>query len=241
MTAARFVRYQLRTTDVDAAQSFYRELLGADFWRGCFAITELPARAAARGAPPHWLGYIGVDDVVGTALRFESHGARQLAPGVLRDPFGALVALTDADGAPPDDRVAWHILHARDEARSFSMYSELFGWTALEAIDAGPRRGRHQTFAWSPSPIAVGSTSDGARVPHVHPQWLFFFRTSDLARSLDTVRQLGGLALSATETPDGDLVAPCDDPQGAAFALFQSRRHSVAAASRYFRRNTNRL
>jgi uncharacterized protein len=218
----RFVRYQLRTTDVDAARWFYSDLLGARFWRDSVDIAPLPARAAARGAPPHWLGYIGVDDVVGAELRFLSHGAKQLGPGVLRDPFGALIGLAATGDTPWDDRVAWHLLHTRDEAGSFSVYADLFGWTPLETLELGPHGSRHQTFAWNASPVAVGSTSDTARLPHVHPQWLFFFRTENLDRSLAVVREMGGLTLATTETADGDRVAPCDDPQGAAFALFQS-------------------
>jgi uncharacterized protein len=219
----RFVRYQLRTTDVDAARTFYAALLGSRFWGDGIDLAPLAPRAAARGAPAHWVGYIGVDDVVGTELRFASHGATQLGPGLLRDPFGALVALTDARDAPQDNRVAWHVLHTRDGATAFTVYADLFGWTPIETHDLGPQRERHQTFGWDDSRVAVGCTTDSAQRPQVHAQWLFFFRTAAINRSLDTVRELGGLAFNAMETPDGDLVAPCDDPQGAAFALFQSR------------------
>ncbi|HET9832431.1 MAG TPA: hypothetical protein VFP91_12000 [Vicinamibacterales bacterium] len=219
----RFVRYQLRTTDIDAARSFYSELLGAGFWRDSIDIAPLPTRAAARGAPPHWLGYIGVDDVVGAELRFLSHGATQLGPGVLRDPFGALVGLAPHDDTPQDDRVAWHLLHTRDEADSFSVYADLFGWTPLEMVELDPRNSRYQMFAWNTPTVAVGCTSDTARLPHVHPQWLFFFRTEHLDRSLAVVREMGGLTLATSQTANGDRVAPCDDPQGAAFALFQPR------------------
>jgi uncharacterized protein len=218
----RFVRYQLRTTDVDSAREFYDALLGPAFWRDGIDVAPLPKQAAARGAPPHWLGHIGVEDVVGTALRFASCGATQLGPGVLRDPFGALVALSAAADVPRIDLVAWHVLHTRDETRAFSVYADLFGWTPVDTLDLGPQRGRFQTFAWGDFPAAVGCTSDAARRPHVHPQWLFFFHTNDVNRSLATVRALGGLTFGAVETPHGDLVAPCDDPQGAAFALFQS-------------------
>ena len=75
--------------------------------------------------------------------------------------------------------------------------------------------------AWNRSGSARGSATDIARQPHVHPQWLFFFPTVNLEQSLADVRELGGLTLPPTETPAGDLVAPCDDPQGAAFALYQ--------------------
>ena len=35
-------------------------------------------------------------------------------------------------------------------------------------------------LAVSAAIAAVGSTSDNARLRHVHPQWLFFFETGDL-------------------------------------------------------------
>jgi hypothetical protein len=227
----RFCRYLLRTTDIEGARSFYTNLLGPDFWSGSVDAGPLPAQAAARGAPSHWLGYIGVDDVVGAKLHFLEHGAAQLGPSpeagtghgdcVLRDPFGAMVALTSVPRDHTDGRVAWHLLNVRDEEEAFALYARLFGWTMVDAFDLGPKQGRHITFTWSRSGRAHGGASDLARQPRVHPQWLFFFPTDDLERSLADVRELGGLALPPAETPTGDLVAPCDDPQGAAFALYQ--------------------
>jgi hypothetical protein len=227
----RFCHYELRTTDVDAARDFYSDLLGVRFWEDSISVGELPAQAAARGAPPHWLGHIGVDDVVGTMLRFVQSGAIQLGPAaragndaraILRDPFGALIALMSTSPAPRADRVAWHLLSARDEALAFAMYSELFGWTSLQTLDLGTERGRHVTFTWDGTTEATGSTSNVARLPHVHPQWLFFFPTENLDKSLARVRTSGGLTLPVVETAEGNLVAACDDPQGAAFGLHQA-------------------
>jgi predicted enzyme related to lactoylglutathione lyase len=227
----RFCHYELRTTDVDAARAFYSDLLGTRFREDSISVGELPAQAAARGAPPHWLGYIRVDDVVGTMLRFVRSGATRLGPAartgkdagvILRDPFGAIVALTSASPVPRADRVVWHLLSARDEALAFAMYAELFGWTSLQALDLGPERGRHVTFTWDGTTEAVGSTSNVARLPHVHPQWLFFFPTENLDESLARVRTSGGLTLPVVVTAEGNLVAPCDDPQGAAFGLYQN-------------------
>jgi len=240
-----FCRYELRTTDVEAAREFYRDLLGDEFWGHGIEIGSLPAHAAARGAPPYWLGHIGVDDVVGAVYRFLDAGATLLgrrtgrdgasqvvdaSNSVVRDPSGALVALTSArpnavDAIDAVGSVAWHLLTARDEAQAFAVYSDLFGWERVETFDLGRDRGRHVTFTWEAGGAAVGSTSNIARLPHVHAQWLFFFRTENLAESLAAVRGLGGLTLPPTETADGDLVAACDDPQGAAFGLYQRRRH----------------
>jgi uncharacterized protein len=226
----RFCRYELRTTDVEGARAFYRNLLGADFWGDAIDVRPLPAHAAAAGAPAHWLGHIGVDDVVGTMHRFLLSGAKPLgqiprgaeAAGVLlRDPFGAIVALTSECPISSIDCVAWHLLSTQDEAQAFRTYSELFGWARVDTYDLGSKRGRHVSLSWDRAGHAVGSTADTARLPHVHPQWLFFFRTSRFEDSLAMVRALGGLTLPALETATGELVAACDDPQGAAFGLYQ--------------------
>jgi predicted enzyme related to lactoylglutathione lyase len=228
----RFGHYQLRTTDVNAARAFYTDLCGADFWSDRITVATLPERAAARGAPAHWLGHIGVADVEATVGRFVVAGAERLGPvepgggalqAVLRDPFGAIVAVSSAQPTPFTDHVAWHLLHSQDEARAFATYSSLFGWSPKEAHDLGPELGRHQSFTWDDAARPVGSVANTARLPHIHPQWLFFFRVASLDDSLAKVRAHGGLALSPVQMQNGALVAPCDDPQGAAFGLYQAR------------------
>lgn len=109
--------------------------------------------------------------------------------------------------------------HANEE-RAIALYAGILGWTPVERQDLGDR-GRHVTFAWDGTREAVGSTTDIARRPYVHPQWLYFFRTVNLDRAVARVRELGGLTLAPSTTPDGHLMAACDDPQGAAFGLYQ--------------------
>ena len=144
---------------------------------------------------------------------------------VLRDPFGAIVALTPVTAAPPEACVAWHLHTSRDEEAAFELYSGILGWTALERQDLG-ERGRHVTFTWGDAQPA-GSTCDMARRPHVHAQWLYFFPIANLDAALARVRELGGLTLPATTTPEGSRVVACDDPQGAAFGLYE-----IAAGTR---------
>jgi uncharacterized protein len=228
----RFCRYELRTTDVDGARAFYSDLFGDGFWARGIEVVPLPPPLAARGVPPNWLGHIGVDDVVPPMYRLLEAGATRLgAPPpdgrdssgvVLRDPFGANLALMPLNGEPAGDRVAWHLLASRDEERAIELYANALGWTALERQDLG-ERGRHVTFAWEGSGPPVGSTSDVARRPNVHAQWLFFFSTPDLDASIAKVSALGGLALRPDTTADGQRVVACDDPQGAAFGLYERR------------------
>ena len=230
MTFSRFDRYELRTTDVEGARAFYREIFGDGFWTTGIDVAPLPAPALARGVPPYWLGHIGVEDVVPVMYQFFDAGATRLglppadgrdtAGVVLRDPFGANVALMPGTAAPNDHRVAWHLHGSRDEERAFEFYARVLGWTALERQDLGAR-GRHVTFSWNGTGRPVGSTSDIARRPHVHAQWLYFFRTPNLEASLARARDLGALPLPPTTTADGHRVAACDDPQGGAFGLYE--------------------
>jgi uncharacterized protein len=230
----RFFRYELRTTDVEAGRAFYSAVLGAGFWEMDVSVVPLPERIRALGAPSNWLGYVGVADVEGTVGRMVGLGGLQLGPvsrggggeaqAVLRDPFGAVLAVSGAAAAAAGERttaVVWHLLNAQDEARGFALYAELFGWVAGEAVDLGAERGRHQLFAWDGAGRSAGSVANTARPPRIHPQWLYFFGVPDIAAGVEKVRAGGGLALETLRTSTGDLAVACDDPQGAAFGLYQ--------------------
>ncbi len=242
MSAHRFFRYDLRTTDVAAARAFYAGVLGAAFWGDGVAVYPLPERVAAQGAPPHWLGHVGAPDAAATAAEIVAQGGQQLGPmqrgpdgsphALLRDPFGARLAVSAGAATLDHAPLAWHVLHAADHERAFAWYAARFGWTATEAFDLGPEGGRHQLFAWDESRHSVGGVSNGARVPHVHPQWLFFFPVADLEAALARVRAGGGIALAPTRSPDGNLFAGCDDPQGGAFGLHQAASPAGEATSR---------
>src|SRR6185295_9365955 len=96
---------------------------------------------------------------------------RDSAGVVLRDPFGAIMALTSVSNGRADTPVAWHLHSSRDEEGALHLYAGILGWSALERQDLG-ERGRHVTFSWESHGRPVGSTCDIARRPHVHAQWL---------------------------------------------------------------------
>jgi len=93
----RFVWHELATSDPDAAEAFYRAVVGwqmADAGqpglrytilsagdRGMGGLTAIPAEALAAGGRPGWLGYIGVPDADAAAKRIvEAGGAIHRAP-----------------------------------------------------------------------------------------------------------------------------------------------------------------
>jgi predicted enzyme related to lactoylglutathione lyase len=220
----RFCYYELRTTDVDAGRAFYTTVLGHAFLAAGIAIGPLPAAALARGAVPHWLGHIRVDDVPGTAQRFIGQGATPLGPATasaaaLRDPSGAVLALSSSVACPDVDAVAWHVLHAKDEQAAFAMYAGLFGWTIRNTSDAGSFA-QHQAFGWTGGTQPAGIIAGSAALPGMHAHWLFFFPTADLDAALNAVRAQRGRTLPVI-TAYGQRLAPCEDAQGAAFGLSQ--------------------
>jgi predicted enzyme related to lactoylglutathione lyase len=230
MPNPRFVRYDLRTTDADAARRFYADVLGESFWGPDIAVWKLHEQALARGARPHWLGHVGAALVDPAVSRIKELGGEQLGPTIdqgsrsyalVRDPFGALLAVSTEVPGESRGLARWHVLHTKDHAKAVATYASLFGWSPGPRADLGPPIGTSQGFSYESGEPAAGTITDGARSPSIHAQWLYVFVTSDLDRAVDRVRSGGGVALASVRTPTGALVAPCDDPQGAAFGLFQ--------------------
>jgi predicted enzyme related to lactoylglutathione lyase len=203
----------LRTSDVDAARSFYDALLE----EGAPDVSELPAALRARGARPHWLGYLATPTIDPTIAAFVARGATRLGNGeLLRDPGGAILALTSPREKSRRD-VVWQQLLTSDPERAKRDYSELFGMTMGARVEV-PQYGAFDQFGWGVDEPS-GSIGDITGKPHIHPQWLFFFRATELERAIAHVRTKGGNVIGPTTLPDGRQVAVCDDPQGAQFAL----------------------
>jgi predicted enzyme related to lactoylglutathione lyase len=222
--SARFCRYELRTTDVSAAQAFYRAVLGGEDR----VITELPAAAAARGAPAHWLGTLGPVDVEETASRWIAQGGMRLGPAsaeraIVRDPNGATVALARG-GAIASAGVVWHLLHAANVPRAVATYVAPFGWCETERVALPPPFGAQRTFAIVAGEEASAAITDITDRPTVHEHWLFFFDAPDFDEKLARVRDRGGEVFAIVETPSGGRGAMCHDLQGAAFGLMKRGR-----------------
>ncbi|HEX4477622.1 MAG TPA: VOC family protein [Polyangiaceae bacterium] len=236
-----FFEYYLRTIDVDGARAFYSAVLGDRK----LEVFQLHEQALARGARPHWLGFIDVGDVDGATSAFVARGATSLGPkwvnpqgleaSVVRDPGGAVVALAKPAPKPASDAsagdsslgVEWHLLNTRDVEGAKKNYSEVLGWEFKAPLDLGTY-GVFHPFAWQAGGAPVGSMSDIATRPGVHPHWLFHFRVGALDPAVDAVRARGGSVVESVVIPGGDRIAICDDPQGAAFTL----REDSAAAGR---------
>jgi predicted enzyme related to lactoylglutathione lyase len=225
VSSSRFSRYLLRTTDVEAAAAFYDAVLE----RRGDGIVQLHESALARGARPHWLGQIGVRELGGVeaiAARFVERGATRLGPpagasdfAVLRDPGGAIVAMTDRVDESRAG-VVWHQLNTREPHTAAANYSALFGWSFTEELGLG-QLGHHRRLAFGTGEENIGLVSDVEGRPGVHTHWLFFFRVASLDDVMQRVRTHGGIVIGPMELPNGARVAACDDAQGAAFGIIE--------------------
>src|SRR5262249_28283422 len=149
------------------ARAFYAAVLGPS----PLEIVPVPAPAAARGAPSHWLGAIGVDDVTETHRALIARGATALGP-ITRHDHGSFASLPDAGGAllalctpprsAPQPALRWCHLDAHDAARTFAGYSALFGWRAGATHDLGSH-GQLTQFAWHEGGEVAGSYRDLAQ------------------------------------------------------------------------------
>ena len=263
----RFVWYELMTTDMKTAKLFYANVVGwgardasmPALGYSLFTVADLPVAglmnmpedARRTGAPPHWIGYVGVDDVDAAVDRIKQLGGAVHVPptdvpgisrfSIVADPQMATLALVkglkpgqaqSAElGAP--GRVGWHELLAADWEKAFAFYGELFGWQKADA-HAGAI-GTYQQFS------ADGETIGGmfTKPPTLpFPFWLYYFNVDDVETAAQRVEAGGGQILyGPTAVPGGAWIVHCTDPQGAIFALLDRRSRNaigyfISSASR---------
>ena len=114
-----FIWHEIYSGDPAASKGFYTDLLGwgtKEMQMGPDQTYTMFTQGGSDlggfmpvqdGQPPHWLVYMGVDDVDGTAAKAESLGGKVLAPpmdippgrmAVLQDPAGAVFAVFKPSG-----------------------------------------------------------------------------------------------------------------------------------------------
>ena len=72
---------------------------------------------------------------------------------------------------------------------------------------------------------STGGMSTVAKVQNLPPHWLYYTTVPDLDAAIERAKAGGGkLVNGPMEVPGGDRVAQLDDPQGAAFALYEPKQ-----------------
>lgn len=244
-----FVWYDLMTTDVEAAQTFYTGLIGwgTQAWDGPMpysmwtvgeapigGIMDLPEEARKAGAPPHWLAYVGTSDVEATLTQVGKLGGQVLVPttevpnagkfGVFADPAGGVMgvfAAADSTKEPGPTEVPGTISWHEHLAPDLDT-----AWSFYEKL-----------FGWNKTE-AMDMGEQGIyqmygqekctfggfmNKPAERPgpaAWLYYIVVEDIDAATEKVKATGGSILNGPmDVPGGARVVQCMDPQGAAFAL----------------------
>jgi predicted enzyme related to lactoylglutathione lyase len=220
-----FIWYDLMSTDAEAAEAFYRGVVG---WRmqdaglsdrsytilsagetAVGGLMALPPEACAAGARPIWSGYVGVDDVDAFATKVKQAGGTihhppDDIPGVGRfsfvaDPQGATFILfkgmSDAKPQPAAPDTPGHI-----------------GWRELHAGDWESAFAFYSgLFGWTKADamdmgadgiyqlFAIDGVPTGGMMTKTkevpEPHWVYYFNVDDIDAAAARAKAAGGKLL----------------------------------------------
>jgi len=241
----QFVWYDLFTTDVEGASSFYRDLFGWEFESapeyGNFSLARhngIPVaglvridEARAETVPPQWVPNLLVGNVDVVAEHFSRAGRVLKGPVDLPD-RGRIAVVEDAEGAPlmllqttggvPSNAEGthgfflWTELWSLDEAISLPFYSAAVG---LESVD-GPADldPEYRILGTGDRRLAglIKIPMDGVR-----PHWLSYIAVADPAEVARRAESLGGRVIIGPGDTSDRLAAVIADPVGGVFGVQQ--------------------
>ena len=249
----RLLWYELLTTDMKAAGTFYSAVVGWTVkpFDGASHPYDMFHRADGREVagvmhipegmnfPPHWEMYVGVPQLEAAVAAIERLGGSALShlievPSVgrlrtMKDPQGAVFAIYEPASAPP---------HPESEPVAGDV-----AWHELYATDApAAMKFYTEVFGWTQmdevdiGPMGKyrvfgrafelgGMMTKPPEMAQAPPHWGIYFRVPDAHAGADRVKANGGQVLyGPAEVPGGDWIVQCLDPQGAGFSLNQKRK-----------------
>jgi predicted enzyme related to lactoylglutathione lyase len=249
----RFVWYELTTTDMQAAKTFYAAVVGwgtrdmstagipyTVFTAGDASVSgmaKLPQDARKMGERPMWIGYVCVDDVDAIADRIKRLGGAVHVPpqdildvsrfSVVSDPQMATFALFKWQDPGREQSID---LRARGRVGWHELLAD--DWEKAWAVYSelfGWQKAQADTDAMGVyQQFAAGGQTIGGMMtkPPTVPVscWLYYFNVEDIDAAVKRVKAGSGQVLRGpTEVLHGSWIVQCADPQGAMFALVGHR------------------
>jgi predicted enzyme related to lactoylglutathione lyase len=241
--------YELMTTDMKAAESFYRTVVG---WKTSpFEGTGQPYTMFKRGgdasvggvftkppevkAPPFWAMYIGVPNLEEAAAHIKRLGGKAHTEVIEVPTVGRMQMMMDPQGA------AFYIYQPSNTDQRPEGEPEVgeASWHELMTTDwKAAMKFYEQVFGWKPSQtmdmgemgmyqmfdrphgMIGGIMNKPKEMANVPPNWQIYFRVPDVHAAAERIKANGGKILNGPmEVPGGDWVVNAMDPQGAAFGL----------------------
>ncbi|WP_380165549.1 VOC family protein [Jannaschia sp. R86511] len=228
--------------DVDAAVSFYREVLG---WTpqtagpefGGYVMCQVRGHDAAGigpgttpGVPPAWVTYLATTDADATAAAVTEAGGMVLAEpfevmglgrmAVVADPQGAVFGLWQALGhigssvVNEPGALTWNEAALPDPAAGRRFYGQVFGYRYDHVAGAGED---YVTFS-TDGERALGGLG-GPPAEGVPPHWLTYFAVADTDTTVAAARQRGASVEAGPFDTEFGRMATLTDPWGATFAV----------------------
>ena len=240
--------YELQTSDVNAAATFYGAVLGwstqhlgppgASYCRlqsGTEGVGGMVAlRTDMAGPGPMWLGYIGVTDVDAAVARIKATGGGVHVPPTDIPGIGRFAMVNDPQGA------VFYVMRGGSDEPSTAYAPEQpghTGWHELHTSDWQAAFAFYaDNFGWARGQAldvgAMGTyqlvndanaTALGAMMnapTSAPPAWLYYFNVENIdAAAAQIVASGGSILRPAHQVPGGNWIVQANDPQGAAFAL----------------------
>jgi uncharacterized protein len=245
----RPVWYELMTTDVPAAEAFYRNVVGwtsapfegspdpyTIFKRGGqMQVAGLMKRPTDMNMPPFWAMYVAVPKLEDAVAHINRLGGGELSPVIEVPTIGRLQMMRDPQGA------AFYIIQPTSTEERPEAAPEVgeASWHELMTTDApAAMRFYNQVFGWEPSEamdmgelgkyqmfnrphgMIGGMMNKPPAMAQVPPHWLIYFRVPDINVAAERIKANGGQIINGPmEVPGGDWVLNALDPQGSAFGL----------------------
>jgi len=241
--------YELMTTDMKAAEAFYKTVVGwtpapfegagqpyTTFQRaGNVPVGGVMTKPEGLNAPPFWAMYVGVPKLEDAVSQIKRLGGSDCSPVIEVPNVGRMQMMQDPQGA------AFYVFEPSSTEQMPEAAPEVgdASWHELMTTDApAAMKFYNEVFGWQPTdamdmgemgkyqmfnrPIGMigGMMNKPKEMAQVPPNWQIYFRVDDLDAAIDRIKANGGQILNGPmEVPGGDRIVNAMDPQGAAFSL----------------------
>ena len=249
---SRFVWHDFYAADLAAAKRFYGELFGWSFKPGDHGYEHIAAGGREiggmmklepqMGAPPHWIGYVSVEDVGRAVAAVTQAGGQKYHQedipnvgqfAVCADPQGAVFSPfhstrqhagnTEANERPAPWTFCWDELLTADPEAAVRFYTSVFGW-GTEHMDM-PDFGRYTLFKRTGVKDEMGADKNAGGVMKLPPGvprsfWLTYVAVENADATVDKAKKLGATPTTPPmDIPHVGRFATLIDPQRAPFAV----------------------
>ncbi len=231
--ASNFIWYELITSDMDAAATFYGEVAGysvtnsgqpgMDYrqWTladGSFVggMMKIPDEAAKLGMPPNWQGYIAVPDIDAAVAAIEADGGKCHMPKTVIPGVGAFAMVGDPQGA------SFYVMAPEGDGESTAFQPITpghCGWNEYHGKDGDAAADFYlKHFGWTrDEPMDMGPMGkyhlfsiDGIQTGGLmtdsnfpHPAWLYYINVDDIDAAAARVTGAGGRVLFGPQEVPG--------------------------------------